>query len=75
VDDVIMEEALLPPSTSVPQQLPQLQVTSGAAKDDVTPDRQSCAPSNEVIFDEEQNNQRHTEEHFRDKGKGIDKAV
>ncbi|KAF9367150.1 hypothetical protein CPB97_006222, partial [Podila verticillata] len=75
VDDVIMEEALPPPSTSVPQQLPQLEGTSGAAKDDVTPDRQSSAPSNDVIFDEEQDNQRHTEEQQRDKGKGVDKAM
>lgn len=79
VDDVVMEEvlpeALSPSSVSVLQQLPQQGITSGAAMEEVTPSRQSSAPSNEVISNEEQDDQRHTEEQQRDKGKGVDKAM
>ena len=75
VDDVLMEEALLPPSISVPQQLPQSDTTSGVAIDEVTPGRQDSALTNEVISNKEQDNQRHTEKQQRNNSKGIDKAM
>ena len=68
-------EVLPPPSTSVLQQLLQPDTTSGAAMGDITPSRQGSVPSNEVISDEEQDNQRHMEEYQRDKSKRIDKAM